>query len=112
MKAPGALLLIKLVHTVIWAFFAGCIVALPIAAHGGRFGLAAGLIVVVLLEVLVLAANHWSCPLTGVAARYTGDRQDNFDIFLPALVARYNKAIFGTLFVAGIGYTLFRWWVA
>jgi hypothetical protein len=28
------------------------------------------------------------CPLTGIAARYTDDRRDNFDIYLPPWLAR------------------------
>jgi hypothetical protein len=110
MKAPTALFFVKLAHTVAWAFFAGCILLLPIAAHAGRLALAAVLTGVVLLEVLVLALNRWRCPLTGVAARYTQERQDNFDIFLPLWLARYNKEVFGSLFAAGIAYAAFKWW--
>jgi hypothetical protein len=49
------------------------------------------------------------CPLTGVAARFTDDRRDNFDIYLPLWLARYNKPIFGWLFAAGLAFTLARW---
>jgi len=45
----------------------------------------------------------------GVAERYTDDRRDNFDIYLPLWLARYNKEIFGVLFLAGVLYTLARW---
>jgi hypothetical protein len=45
--------------------------------------------------------NKGRCRLTGLAARFTGDRSDNFDIYLPNSLARRNKAIFGTLFVIG-----------
>jgi hypothetical protein len=41
------------------------------------------------------------CPLTGVARRYTRDRSDNFDIFLPERLAKHNKLIFGSLFAIG-----------
>jgi hypothetical protein len=70
-------------------------------------------IVVVMVEVGVLAANSWRCPLTPVAARFTEDRRPNFDIYLPEWLARWNKQIFGTLFVAGIMLTAGRWlgWV-
>lgn len=44
-----------------------------------------------------------------VAARYTGDRNDNFDIYLPLWLARYNKPIFGTLFVVGVAVALCAW---
>ncbi|MDX2218430.1 MAG: hypothetical protein SF172_05350 [Burkholderiales bacterium] len=100
------LLLIRIVHTVVWAIFAGAIVAIPLFTWLGRHGVAWALIAFVMLEVLVLFANRMRCPLTDVAARYTDDRQDNFDIYLPRWLARYNKHVFGTLYVAGIGFTL------
>jgi len=65
--------------------------------------------IAVWLEVLVLAAFGWRCPLTRVARRYTDDTRDNFDIFLPAWVARHNKLIFGLLFVFGESALLARW---
>jgi len=100
---------VKVVHTLAWAIFAGCIVALPVAAWRRRIDVAVLLIGIVLVEVLILLANRFRCPLTAVAARYTQDRSDNFDIYLPVFVARYNKQIFGTLFVAGILFTVFIW---
>ena len=109
MKSPAALRLVKLVHTVAWAFFAGCIFAIPVVAWRGRFPLALVLIGAVLGEVLVLAANRWRCPLTAVAARYTDDRRDNFDIYLPLWLARYNKQIFGALFIGGLLITGALW---
>jgi hypothetical protein len=105
MKPTTALVLVKLVHTVVWAVLAACVLAIPVAAHLGRLDAAMVLIVIVLVEVLVLLLNRWRCPLTGVAARYTAARADNFDIYLPAWLARHNKTIFGTLFVIGSAYT-------
>ena len=55
-------------------------------------------------EVVVLWLNRWNCPLTAVAARYTDDGRANFDIYLPEWLARYNKQIFGALYVAGVAY--------
>ncbi len=108
-SAPAALRTVKIVHTLAWALFAGCIVALPIVAWRRQFLVAAILIALVSAEVLVLLANRFRCPLTNVAARYTDDRRDNFDIYLPLWLARYNKHIFGTLFVAGVLFTLVVW---
>ena len=108
-EVTQALRAVKVVHTLVWAIFAGCIVALPIAAYLKDFQLAALLIGIVLVEVVVLFANHFRCPLTDVAARYTSDRRANFDIYLPLWIARYNKEIFGSLFVAGILFTLIQW---
>jgi len=106
------LVCIKLLHTVIWLFFASCIVALPIAGWRQRFRWAAGLSALVLVECLVLAVNHFRCPLTGLAARYTEERAANFDIYLPEWLARHNQSLFGALFVAGGLFTLWRWLVA
>ena len=104
---------VKTIHTVAWVFFAGCIFAIPVYASRGEFKWAGALIGIVSLEVLVIFANNWRCPLTAVAARFTDDRRDNFDIYLPLWIARYNKPIFGWLFAAGLLFTLARWrgWV-
>lgn len=103
------LLLVKLVHTVVWALLAGCVVALPVLAWLGRLRAAGVLAGIVFVEVLVLFVNGGRCPLTPMAARYTTDRRDNFDIFLPAWLARHNQAIFGTIYVAGVLILLCRW---
>ncbi len=103
------LVAIKLLHTAIWMFFAGCIVAIPIAAASRQLHRAGVLTCLVLLECAVLTLNRGRCPLTDVAGRYTGERADNFDIYLPRWLARYNKTIFGTLFVIGELFLLRQW---
>lgn len=100
---------IKSIHTLVWAFFAAAIVAIPIAAVLLQFRAVLMLALVVMGEVTVLALNGMRCPLTDVAARYTADRRSNFDIYLPELLASYNKQVFGGLFVAGLGFALVRW---
>lgn len=100
---------IKLLHTAVWALFAGCIVAIPIAVWRDDLRLAATLVAIVSVEVLILAVNQWKCPLTAVAARYTDERRANFDIYLPEWLARYNKEVFGPLFAGGLLLVLARW---
>ena len=100
---------VKLLHTVIWAFFAACILAIPLFTALSRFGLAAIFGAVVGLEVAVLLLNRMTCPLTDVAARHTDDRRANFDIYLPEWLARNNKLIFGTLYVAALLFLTVRW---
>lgn len=97
---------VKVAHTLAWAIFAGCILFIPFAAYLRQFDTALVLIAFVMLEVFVLLSNRFRCPLTDVAARYTDDRRDNFDIYLPLWIARFNKQIFGSLYVAGIIYTI------
>lgn len=108
-SASGALVAVKGLHTLAWAFFAGCIVAIPVASWRGEHRAAAWLAGIVLGEVVVLALNQWKCPLTAVAARYTEDRRDNFDIFLPLWLARYNKQIFGPLYLAAVVFAVVQW---
>jgi hypothetical protein len=101
--------IIKIIHTIVWAFFASSIIAILLFAWLGKCGLALVFIAIVLIEVLVILFNNWRCPLTDVAARYTHERRDNFDIYLPEWLARYNKLIFGFLYVVGILFTFARW---
>jgi hypothetical protein len=100
---------IKLLHTVIWAFLAGSILALPLVGALRRFRWAVILTVIVLLECGLLAVNGGRCPLSDLAARYTDERASNFDIYLPSWLASHNKAIFGTLFVVGELIVLWCW---
>ena len=100
---------VKLVHTAVWAFFAGCILAIPALAVARHLTASTILIGVVFIECLVLMFNGMRCPLTGVAAQYTEDRRDNFDIYLPEWLARHNKTIFGALYVIGIVVTIGAW---
>ena len=109
MTSTGALWRIRLAHTVIWAAFASAILLIPVFALAGRLVWAAALSLFVCVEVLVLLANGMRCPLRDLAERYTASRADNFDIFLPAWLARNNKLIFGTLFAAAQLLLLWRW---
>jgi hypothetical protein len=109
MNPHTSLHLIKILHTIAWAFFAGCILAIPIFAWLEKITTAAILIGIVFIEVFIILFNKWRCPLTDIAARYTDNREDNFDIYLPLWLAHYNKQIFGTLFVAGLIFTWIRW---
>mgnify|MGYP006921601952 CR=1 FL=1 len=103
------LTLVRVVHTVVWAFFVGVILALPVLGWYGRFGWALADIGLVALEGLILLANWGRCPLTNIAARYTESREPNFDIYLPVWLAKNNKLIFTTLFLLGCGFVLWRW---
>lgn len=104
-----ALVAVKVAHTIAWAFFVTCILAIPVASWLGKYTLTAWLIGIVLVEVAILLINRWRCPLTSLAARFTDDRHDNFDIYLPAWLARHNKTIFGVLFCLGIIYAYSQW---
>lgn len=108
-SAASSLRLVKMAHTIVWAIFAACILAIAPLAWLGHAWQAGALILVVLVEVLVLMANDGHCPLTAIAARYTVDRRDNFDIYLPAWLARHNKLIFGSIYLCGVAVAFARW---
>src|SRR5690349_2021287 len=108
MNPAGSLTSIKVLHTVVWAFFVACIVAIPVFTVLSRFRLAFGFVAIVAVEVGVLLVNRMRCPLTDVAARYTSDRRPNFDIYLPEWLARHNKLIFGILYLAAVVALLVR----
>lgn len=100
---------IKLSHTFVWAFFAACIGALPLAGLKRRFGWALALTSLIALECIILIANRRRCPLTDLAARFTDDRRENFDIYLPLCLARHNLAVFGCLSFLGELIVLWCW---
>ena len=100
MKNANVLVAIKLLHTAVWLFFNVVIFYLLCAVFSGRIdrwvwiGLA-----LVGAEVLVLVLFRLACPLTVVARRYSASQAPNFDIYLPAWIARYNKLIYGAIMV-------------
>lgn len=101
---------VKLIHTVIWVLMVTAIVYVLYCgladATSGYSGIAIGLVVA---EELVLLVFSGRCPLTILARNYSGSDRDNFDIFLPNWLARYNKVIFSTVYVVGlivVGYRL------
>jgi polyferredoxin len=109
MSASSYLRAIKALHTAIWLFFVTCILAIPVFGLAEMYHYALWLTGIVLIEVFVLVFNGWKCPLTGVAARYTDDRHDSFDIYLPEWLARHNKLIFGSIFVVGEVVVFLHW---
>jgi hypothetical protein len=53
----------------------------------------------ILLEGLVLLAFNKMCPLTIMARKYSVSAKDNFDIYLPNWLAKFNKLIYTTFFI-------------
>ena len=103
MTARTKLILTKLLHTLIWVFFVTVIFYVLYCGITGRITpltwVAIGLVV---FEGLVLLMFRMRCPLTYVARRYSDSQKDNFDIYLPNWIAKYNKQIFTTIFVVGL----------
>ncbi len=105
----GKLLVIKLIHSLVWLFFVSVIAFVVYSGAANEISLSVWVAIgLVVFEGILLLANNGKCPLTPIAARYTESREDNFDIFLPKWLARYNKHIFTTIFAGGVALVLWR----
>lgn len=103
------LFLIRLVHTMIWAFFVLVISYILYAGIFDELGIGVWIAIgLIILEGVVLKLNNGSCPLTPMAAKYTKRRGGNFDIFLPNWLAKNNKIIFGSIWLLGVVLVIYR----
>ena len=112
LPAATKLWLIKALHTVVWAFFVAAILLVLFSGITNKLTsytwVASGAVV---LEGLILLAFKSHCPLTLLARKYSTSTKDNFDIFLPEWLARYNKLVFSVLYAIGlalVGYRLMQ----
>lgn len=109
MTANTKLILVKSLHTLIWVFFNVVIFYLLYAVVVDQIDkwvwICIGLIV---LEGLVLAIYRLRCPLTIVAEKYSDSKKDNFDIYLPNWLAKYNKEIYTTIFSIALVILVYR----
>jgi hypothetical protein len=94
---------IKVLHTMIWVFYNLVIFYLLYAVLVNRINkwvwISIGLVI---LEGIVLLVFRMKCPLTVVARKYSDSTDDNFDIYLPKWLAKYNKLIYTSIFVFAI----------
>ena len=103
------LVAIKLLHTIVWFVLASATVYVFYSGLSGHITVYTWVaIAMIILEGAVLLLFKWSCPLTVVARKYSDLERDNFDIYLPNWLAKYNKVIFTTIFLVGLVLVLFR----
>ena len=103
MNQQKKLLAIKLIHTLIWAFFVFVIFYILYSGITNRINtftwIGIGLIIG---EGFVLLVFKLFCPLTLLARKYSDSQKENFDIFLPNWLAKHNKLIFTSIFIVGL----------
>ncbi len=100
---------IKLIHTAIWAFMVAVIFYVLYCGVFDKINIITWLSIgIIILEGLVLLAFKMYCPLTILARKYSDSTKDNFDIYLPNWIARYNKQIFTTIFLIGVVTVILR----
>lgn len=60
------------------------------------------------LEGIILVIFKSICPVTLLARKYSDSKKDNFDIYLPNWLAKYNKAIYTTIVLISIVVLIYR----
>ena len=103
------LTLIKTIHTIIWLFFNVVIFYLLYAVIINKIDIWVWICIgLVALEVIILLAFKWFCPLTVWARKYSDSTKNNFDIYLPEWLAKYNKLIYGSIFTLSLCILFYR----
>ena len=109
MTQQAKLFQIKILHTIIWAFFVFIIFYVLYSGISNEITVYTWIAIgLVILEGLVLLIFRMFCPLTVIARKYSDSKKDNFDIFLPNWLAKHNKLIFTTIFLFGLLLVIYR----
>ncbi len=107
--ALSKLVIVKIIHTAIWVFFTLVIFYLFYAVISNKIDKWVWICIgCILVEAIVLLVFRRMCPITLIARKYSNSTKDNFDIFLPNWLAKYNKLIYTTLFVLIIILLIYR----
>ena len=103
------LIFIKLTHTIIWIFFNVVIFYLLYAVVVDKIDkwiwIGLGLF---LLEGIILIVFKMKCPLTVIARQYSDSTKENFDIYLPNWLAKYNKQIYTFILLIIVAILVYR----
>lgn len=103
------LFIIKIIHTLIWAFYNVVLFYLLYAVIVNSINKWVWICIgLVLLEGIILVLFKMFCPLTIMARKYSNSTKDNFDIFLPNWIARHNKLIYTGIFTISIIILIYR----
>lgn len=109
MQNETKLIIIKTIHTIIWVFFNVVIFYMLYAAITNKLDswlwIGYGLFV---LEGIILLLFKFFCPLTVMARKYSASTKENFDIYLPNWLAKYNKPIYTSILVVIIIITIYQ----
>ena len=101
--------LVKVIHTIIWVFFNLVIFYLLYAVVADKIDKWVWICIsLILLEGVILLVFKNICPVTLIARKYSKSQKDNFDIYLPNWLARYNKQIYTTIVLIAIVILIYR----
>jgi hypothetical protein len=101
--------LIKTIHTLIWVFFNFVIFYMLYAVIIDKLDnwLWIGYVFII-LEGITLLIFKFFCPLTIIARKYSDSTKENFDIYLPNWLAKYNKRIYSGIMIVIVILTVYR----
>jgi len=109
MDQSNKLKVIKWIHTIIWLFFVTIIFYILYSGITGKINTFTWIaIALVIGEGIILLIFKMFCPLTVLARKYSNSQKDNFDIYLPNWLAKFNKIIFTSIFLSGLVIVLIR----
>ena len=94
------LTLIKIIQTIVWIFFNVVLFYMAYAVIVNKIDRLVWIgVALIVLEGVVLLIFSKMCPLTIIARKYSDSTKNNFDIYLPDWLAKYNKLIYTTFFI-------------
>ncbi len=109
MEIGHELILVKLLHTVVWVFFNFVIFYFLYAVIVNKIDIWVWICLgFILLEGFILLIFKSICPITLIARKYSDSQRDNFDIFLPNWLARYNKLIYTSIVILAVVILLYQ----
>lgn len=109
MTGESKLTIIRIIHTAVWLFFSYVIFYALYAAVTNQIDTKIWIAYALIgLEVIVLLLFKFICPLTLIARRFSDSQKDNFDIYLPNWLARYNKLIYTVIVSVALVITIYR----
>lgn len=98
MTKEASLICLKTIHTLIWVFFNVVIFYMLYAVLLAELDIWFWTgFVLVAIEGLILLCFKLICPITLLARKYSDSDKDNFDIYLPAWLAKNTKLIYTTI---------------
>ena len=96
-------------HTLIWLFFVAVIFYILYSGIRNQITIFTWISIGLIIgEGIILILFKMFCPLTILARKYSNSTKENFDIFLPNWLARYNKIIFSVIYLVGVIIVLSR----
>jgi len=108
-RAIFKLTVVKVIHTLVWIFFNVVIFYFVYSAIADQIGLWTWICLSLIAgEGIVLLLSGNVCPITTVARNYSNSKQENFDIYLPIWLAKYNKEIYSIIVWVGVVILILR----